>query len=282
MGVLWLAVGIVKRFLANRGTQLSAMIAYYALLSFVPLTFLALAAFGLVGRQDADSALVERLHEILPGAPVDKIVDSLGSVQDAARTFGLIGAVLLVWSSLGLFNALQTAFNLVYRRPRRSFAAGRGTGAAALLLLIVAGVVLFLTTTVVSGIVGELLPALSSRAGVGFLATFATGVTGTFVVLAVVYYTLTNAPMSWREVLPGAVLGALAIQVTFQVVPLFLRLTSGSLAVQMLGSTALLLIWFYVLALIVVFCAEINWGMRHRASPADRESAERIPDRDNP
>jgi membrane protein len=280
-----LAVRIVKRFLADRGTQLSAMIAYYALISFVPLTFLALAAFGLLDRPDAESELVERLHEILPGAPVDKIVDSLGGIQDASRTFGLIGALLLVWSSLGLFNALQTAFNVVYRRPHRSFAAGRGMGAAALLLVIVTGVVLFLTVSVASGIAGQLLPAVTSLAGVSFVVSFATGVTGTFVVLGVIYFTLTNASLTWREVLPGAALGAVAIQVTFQVVPLFLRLTSDSLAVQMLGSTVLLLLWFYVLALIVVFCAEINWGLKRGGTasfPADRESSKWIPDRDNP
>ena len=33
---------LVQKFFEDRGTHLAAMIAYYALLSFVPLTFLAL------------------------------------------------------------------------------------------------------------------------------------------------------------------------------------------------------------------------------------------------
>ena len=35
------------KFFADRGTHLAAMIAYFALLSFVPLLFLALALLGL-------------------------------------------------------------------------------------------------------------------------------------------------------------------------------------------------------------------------------------------
>ncbi len=238
------------------------MVAYYALISFVPLVFLGLAAFGLFQAPDAESALVERLQEILPGAPIEDIVSSLEAVQGASRTFGVIGGALLVWSALGLFGALQTAFNVVYRRPHRSFVQGRGIGVAMLFLAIVCGVVLFLTVSVVSGIVGQLVPE-GSLPALGVLASLASGVGGTFVVLTLAYITLTNDRVSVREALPGAALGALAIQVSFQVVPLFLHLTSDSLAVQMLGSTALLLLWFYVLAVIVVFCHELNWCLRH-------------------
>ena len=38
----------MAKFFADRGTHLAAMVAYFALLSFVPLTFLALSLLGLV------------------------------------------------------------------------------------------------------------------------------------------------------------------------------------------------------------------------------------------
>ena len=46
---------IFAKFFADRGTHLAAMIAYFALLSFVPLLFLALALLGLAGRVDESS-----------------------------------------------------------------------------------------------------------------------------------------------------------------------------------------------------------------------------------
>ena len=58
---------LVQKYFADRGTHLAAMIAYFALLSFVPLTFLSLAALGLTHRADESSFLVRELQHALPG-----------------------------------------------------------------------------------------------------------------------------------------------------------------------------------------------------------------------
>ncbi len=50
-----------RKFFADRGTHLAAMIAYFALLSFVPLLFLALAVLALFGRAEESSYLVTGL-----------------------------------------------------------------------------------------------------------------------------------------------------------------------------------------------------------------------------
>ena len=53
-----------SKFFADRGTHLAAMIAYFALLSFVPLIFLALALLGLGGRTTESSYFVEELQKV--------------------------------------------------------------------------------------------------------------------------------------------------------------------------------------------------------------------------
>ena len=55
-----------SKFFADRGTHLAAMIAYFALLSFVPLLFLALSLLGLSGRADESSYFVTELKKIFP------------------------------------------------------------------------------------------------------------------------------------------------------------------------------------------------------------------------
>src|SRR5205809_7721837 len=114
-----------RKFFADRGTHLAAMIAYFALLSFVPLTFLALSLLGLTGRADESSFLVTELRHALPEAPVGDIVTLVRKVQDNAATLGIIGAAFLVWSSLSLFSVLESAFNIVYGKPNRSFLRGK-------------------------------------------------------------------------------------------------------------------------------------------------------------
>ena len=54
------------KFQADRGTQLAAMIAYYALLAFVPLMFLTVSLLGLFGRADESTYLVRELSRMFP------------------------------------------------------------------------------------------------------------------------------------------------------------------------------------------------------------------------
>src|SRR4051812_30645805 len=113
------------------------MIAYFALLSFVPLTFLALSLLGLTGRADESSFLVKEIKHTLPGTPIDRIVSLVHTVQDNAAALGLVGGVALLWTSLSLFSVLESAFNIVYGRPNRSFLRGKGLAVGLMLLSLV-------------------------------------------------------------------------------------------------------------------------------------------------
>ena len=82
---------LVQKFFADRGTHLAAMIAYFALLAFVPLTFLALALLGLTGRADESSFLVKEIKHALPGTPIDRIM-SLPAVSHTGKSRSLFTA----------------------------------------------------------------------------------------------------------------------------------------------------------------------------------------------
>src|SRR5213082_1337926 len=135
----------LAKFFRDRGPHLAAMIAYFALLSFVPLTFLALALLGLSGRADESSFLVTEIKHALLGAPVTQIVELVRAVQRNAATLGIIGGAALLWTALSLFSVLESAFNIVYGRPNRSFLRGKGI---ALLLMVSSLVTLFVALLV--------------------------------------------------------------------------------------------------------------------------------------
>src|SRR5438874_13143020 len=101
------------------------MIAYFALLSFVPLLFLALAPLGLSGRANESSYFVTELRRIFPGASVSSSVDLIRTIQRHATSLGLVGGGFLLWSSLSLFSVLESALNIVYARPNRPFLRGK-------------------------------------------------------------------------------------------------------------------------------------------------------------
>jgi membrane protein len=255
------SAGPFPKFFADRGTHLAAMIAYFALVSFLPLTFLALALLGLFNRVDESSALVKELNTIFPSRSVDDIVATVRSVQKNAATLGIIGGLFLAWSSLSLFSALESAFNIVYGRPNRSFVRGK---LLAMAFMVTSLVVLFVGLVVgsfgfrilerdVSGVMGSSWVAVPLSLALSTVAAF--------VFLVSAYHGLTNAELSWREVFPGAVLGAISLQVTFQALPLFLSASKHIVALQALGAGVLLLLWLYVMANVIVFGAEVNWWL---------------------
>ena len=82
---------------------------------------------------------------------------------------------------------------------------------------------------------------------------------GIFAFLVSAYYMLTNADVTLREVLPGAAFAAVLLQASFQVLPLYLRITELNVALSVLGGPAILLVWLYLTANLIVFGAEINW-----------------------
>lgn len=239
------------------------MVAYFALASFVPLVFLSLALLGLFGRVDESTALVSYLQDVFPGVSLNRIVAVVAAVQDNARTLGLVGAVALLWSSLSLFSALESAYNIVYDRPNRSFLRGKALASVSMVVLLI---VLF--TGLGVGTLGtDLLrrdaPSVLASHWVSLGLTVLFSGVALFLFLFASYYRLTNASMRRRQALPGAIVSTVAIVVTLQGLPLFVDIASGILALQALGTTFLLLVWLYVMSNMIVFGSVLNWQLAH-------------------
>ena len=92
---------------------------------------------------------------------------------------------------------------------------------------------------------------------------------GLFVFLASAYYVLTNADVTLREVLPGAITAAVILEATFQGLPVYVDISKHNPVLQTLSGPAILLVWLYVMANVIVLGAEVNWWRAGRAQPSD-------------
>jgi membrane protein len=257
---------LFQKFFADRGTHLAAMIAYFALLSLVPMLFLALSLLGFIGQQGQENSLVNALRHIFPGNSVGSIKTAVERIQGSATALGIIGGAVLLWSSLSLFSVLESAFNIVYGRPNRSFLHGK---LLALLLLVSS-----LVTLIASLLAGSLGVYLLRRFAGGFLGnpyvayplTALVEFAGLLLFLVTAYYVLTNVRLTLRDVIPGAVTAAAILAATFQILPFFLdNLVSHDLVVlRYLGGPVILLFWLYLMANVFVFGAEVNWWVAQR------------------
>src|SRR5437016_473230 len=257
---------IVAKFFADRGTHLAAMVAYFALPSFVPLVFLALALLGLAHRADASDFFVKELSHAFPGSSIESILTLVHRVQDNAAALGIIGGVTLLWSSLSLFSSLESAFNIVYGRPNRPFLPGKKLAA----LLMVGSIVTLFASLVVGGfgvdVLKQYAPGFISNGAVRYVLSVAVSLLGVFLFLLAVYRVLPNIPVTTRDVLPGAIVASIVLEASFQVLPVFVRFADVNVTLRVLGGPVILLLWLYVMANVMVFCAELNWWKAERAA----------------
>ncbi len=258
---------VLSKFFADRGTHLAAMIAYFALLSFVPLLFLALALLGLVHQASENSFFVRELSKTFPSTSVASILRAIRAIQANATALGIVGGAFLLWSSLSFFSVLESAFNIVYGRPNRRWLHGK-----ALATLMMVGSLVALFVSLLVGSVGqEVLKryagfqgnAVSARA-IAILVSAA----GVFVFLTSAYFVLTNVDLTVRDVIPGALAAAVILEATFQVLPVYVTLSKHNPVLQTLSGPAVLLVWLYVMANVIVIGAEVNWHVATRRANA--------------
>ena len=107
------------------------MIAYFALLAFVPLTFLALSLLAFTGpRRRVELPRARDQPGSSRGAGRRTFARLVRTVQDNAAALGLLGGAFLLWAALSLFSVLESAFNIVYGKPNRPFLQGKGLALA--------------------------------------------------------------------------------------------------------------------------------------------------------
>jgi membrane protein len=255
---------LVHKFFADRGTHLAAMVAYFALLSFVPLVFLTLSLFGLAHRAEASDFFIRELKHAFPGTSLDSIIKLVRRVQDNAAALGIIGGIGLAWTSLSFFSALESALNIVYGLPNRRFLHGKILAA-----VLATSVLVTLFVSLVVGAFGVTvlkhhLGGFADSSALAYAVSIGASLLGVFVFLVAVYYWLPNTTVHLREALPGAIAGALVLEASFQALPIFVRLADVNVTLRTLGGPAILLLWLYVMANVIIFGGELNWWWRER------------------
>jgi YihY family inner membrane protein len=244
-------------------TGLSAMVAYNLLLSLFPLALLALFIAGrLLSSGDLERSVLDDLQRVFPGAAERTLNSALDNVRNASTGIGIVALVASIWIGSSFWGAIDTAFCRIYHVRCRSWLEQKRF---ALVMLLV--VLLFMATTVlvpaaqallVSG-AGDLPLGLSEVRGVVYVATLGASLAILFVVLCVIYWAVPNRLVPWRAVWPGAAAATVAMAVIDWAFPAYL--TSISTIAQV-GTTfvfvLIVLIWFYLLAIIILGGAVIN------------------------
>jgi membrane protein len=239
------------------------MVAYNLLLSVLPLTLLALFIAGRILRSvDLEQHVLEDLRRLFPGAAESTLTGLLDGLRDFSTRLGIAALVASVWIGSSFWGALDTAFCRIYRRPCRTWVQQKRFALAmivvVLLFMLATVAVPTLQSFLVSGAEG--LPfGLSDVPGLVFGVTLVAGLALLFVSLCLIYWTVPKGRVPWRAIWPGAFGATLAIAAVDYAFPFYLTHIS---TIEHVGTTlvfvVIVLLWFYVLAIIMLGGAVIN------------------------
>jgi membrane protein len=257
----------VKRFVrkgyGDNITGLAAMVAYNLLLSILPLALLALFIAGQVlGSGELERSVLSDLRRLFPDTAESTLTNLLNGLERNSTSLGIVALVTGVWFGSSFWGALDTAFCRIYGGECRSWVQQKRF---ALAMLVV--VLLFMAATVVVPVVQSFLIAgkqnlpfgLDEVGGLVYVATLALGLLVLFAILCLIYRVVPNRAVPWRVVWPGAAAATVAIFVVDYGFPLYLSNVS---TIGSFGNTfafiAILLVWFYVLAIIIIGGGVVN------------------------
>lgn len=249
---------------------LSASLSYYALLALFPLLLLLIAlASYFISETDALAAVLRVARDYLPGVETE-LQRVLRQVVDARGSATMIGLLTLLWSASGVFDVLQHALNRAWRVPEpRAFWLQRlvsiGVIAVLGLFFLASVIVSSFSETLVLALFGETVGAHQAIRWLGSIV----GLAFAFIAFAILYKTFPNARVSWSVAWRGALVAAVLWQVAKFLYEFYLvYLARFNLVYGSVGAIIGLLLWGYISATIVLFCAELSAAMSRREQSA--------------
>ncbi|WP_068432795.1 YihY/virulence factor BrkB family protein [Piscicoccus intestinalis] len=263
--VLGVPVAVFYKFLDDQGVYLSALIAFYGFFSIFPLFLLLASILGFV--LDSDPELRDAiLQTAMAQFPL------IGNQIQARELTGSVTAVTIggltaLYGSIAVASAVQNAMNVAWnvrrnQRPNPVVLRLRSIGVLGILGLFV------VATTLLSQLGGALAFTVDLSAATQFLVLL-----GSFVLSIALFVAILRfgpvAPVSTRQVLPGAVLAAVLWQ---------LLQAGGASVVQtvigragategVFGIVLGLIMWLYIASMGLVACVELNVVLSRRLYP---------------
>lgn len=260
--LVWRAL---NRFFEHNGPDRAAAVAYYTLLSLVPMLIF-LISLGVKILGSFDEAYAGTMF-LIRGVVVHLDAESMESLHAfvaRATRFQWGGILLLAWTSKRIFAALFSALQAVFEVPGRGFAGGHLT---ALAMVFVTGAGLLATlalTTVVAGVEGvaHRVAGVAAAEAVRSLQGFVLGHVVPPLITAVFFFVLYRVAPGRAVSTVHAATGALLATVLWEAAKAGFAYYIRNLAhyaglYGALEAVIVLGLWLEVSVSIILFCGEI-------------------------
>jgi membrane protein len=286
--VLALAKDTFNEFNKDEATWKAAALSYFTVFALAPLLVLLLQVASFIWDPAQVRDALTGQFQALMGSDVAKQVETMMTTAEQKSASGSGFRVILsigglLFGATGAFVSLQTALNRAWEvEPdpksggirnfitKRLFSLGMVLGIAFLLLVSLA------VTAGLSAVGGALFGGFGKTFGeiLNFLLTFAV----ITLLFGAMFKVLPDAKIGWRDVWVGATATALLFVIGKTLIGLYIGQSDPGSTFGAAGSLAVLLIWIYYAAVILLLGAEFTqaWMKMHGRTIEPEEGAVRV------
>jgi membrane protein len=256
---------VLKGFRANQGVLLAGAVAYYTLLSLVPLLILVMIALShVIEPERLLASLGEYLEFVVPGQSAALVGELRAFLAHREVMGGFLLVTMIFFSSLA-FTVLENAMSVIFVHRvavrRRRFIVSALLPYLFILMLAVG----WLVVTVVAGKLGglsqrdvEVFGRAHALSGVAAVLLYLVGVAGEILVMASIYLVMPVGRISWRHALIGGAAAGLLWELTRRVLVWYYATMSQIQVVYGSLTTAIaVLLSVELAALVLLFGAQV-------------------------
>ncbi|WP_118181141.1 YihY/virulence factor BrkB family protein [Paraburkholderia phosphatilytica] len=255
----------MKAFRANQGFLLAGAVAYYALLSIVPLLILVVIGLSHVVSRALLFSTLTRLLEWLVPSQAQAIVGELASFLVHRTAIGWFLFVTMVFFSSLAFTVLENAMSVIFVHRvairRRHFLVSAILPYCYSLCLCAGVLVVTLVSSALQAIGADSIDLFGYRmplVGLARAVLYALGVAGEIFVLTSIYLVIPVGRPALRHAFFGAVFAAILWEITRHVlVWYFATLSQVSVVYGSLTTAIVVLLSLEILAMLLLFGAQL-------------------------
>jgi membrane protein len=213
-----------------------------------PMMLGALSIVGFLIRDPATEArFTNLLVQMFPNTAQSQLMDALTGVKQSAGWMGLVSLGGLIWSASGIFSTMEFALTQVFGTKQRDMLRQKAMGLVMMLLLVVA-----IGATVSANSIVNLFP-------MAWLVSLVVGAIVMVTMLVLLYRFVPNRTFKLKDVLPGAVLAGVLIEILTLAFPFYQRLSHGfNTYGAQFGLFFLIATWLYLLSQVLLLGAVYN------------------------
>jgi membrane protein len=286
-----------KDFGDDSGTSMAAAISYYTVFSLPPLLALVLLIAGFFVDQETVRGMIQGEFAGMIGQDASSAIGTMlqNSKQPGSGgpLAGMLGTLALLFGAAGAFSALQNALNRAWEVApdpnaggirnlitKRIFSFGMVLGIAFLLMVSLAASA---ALQAFGGMIGGFLPGGADTVFAEILNTVISLVVFSLLFSAM-FKVIPDAEISWRDVRVGGIATAVLFTLGKFAIGLYLGRSDPGSAFGAAGSLAVILVWVYYSAIILIFGAEFTqaWATHFGKGIRPEKGAVRMVERTEP